>query len=174
MTSKYFLISIIFFSCGTGIKVSKTEFNSISADYHGSFQNDPYKTIGKSYITRQKFPTLTLLNHFRISLNSDSVKLAFNESKHLVLTYQDSGITRSSVFDGKFSNKGYYEIIFHKKKTEIPPLIPIFYSHREIDRLRIALTKNNELVIDRKYVLDGNFLFVGGGASDRTQNFFAH
>jgi hypothetical protein len=156
------------------MKISKKNFKPITAEYSGTFQNNSHHTTGKSYLEKEKFPPRSLLNHFHILLNTDSVHLAFNSNKQLVLIYKDSMTTRTLVFDGKFSNKGYYEIVFHKKKIEIPPIIHVLYSHREIERLRIALTKNNELMIDCKYVLDGNFLFVGGGASDRTQNFFAH
>lgn len=156
------------------MKICKRNFNTITAEYSGSFQNNSCRTIGRSYLAKQKFPPQSLLNHFHILSDTDSVQLQFNSNNQLVLTYKDSGTTKTSVFDGKFLNKGYYEIVFHKKKIEIPPVIHILFSHREIERLRIALTKNNELMIDRKYVLDGNFLFVGGGASDRTQNFYTH
>jgi hypothetical protein len=174
MAAKYFLISLFFLSCGTGVKINRTDLKLINTDYSGSFQNHPYKTVGKSYLTRETFPPETLLSHFHILTNTNQVHLTFNSNKQLVLTYTDSIATRASVFDGKFSKKGYYEIVFHQKKIEIPPVIHLLFSRREIDWLRIALTKNNELILDSKHVRDGNFLLVGGGASDRTQNFFVH
>jgi hypothetical protein len=164
---------MIFCSCGTGLKTGKSGFEPISHDYSGAFNNIPYLTTGKSYLSKEAFPPLTILNHFDTThIRTKTVLVTFNSKIQLVITYKDSLTTGSATFDGKFSKKGYYEIFFSKKKIEIPPIIPIFWSHRDINRLRIALTKSNDLVIDRKRVLDGNFFFIGGGAHDRTQSFF--
>ena len=57
-------------------------------------------------------------------------------------------------FQGKFSKRGFYEIFLRNKKIEIPPFIPIIYSNRDINRIRIGLTVNNDLVIANKWARD--------------------
>jgi hypothetical protein len=172
-----YLISIVLLielcSCGTGLRISASAFKPLSHDYSGVFDNEPYLTKGTSYLSKEKFSSLTLLNHFdSLKGNSKFVLLSFNTKEQLIVTCKDSLKTETSTFNGKFSKKGYYEIFFRKEVIEIPPLIPIFFSRRNINRIRISLTNHNDLVIDRKRVLDGNVFLFGGGSSDRTQNFF--
>jgi hypothetical protein len=138
MTGKYLLITVISLSCGTGIKISKSDLKPISSNSSGTFQNHPYRTLAKSYLEREKLPPQTLLNHFHIFMDADTVHLEFNSNQQLVLSYKDSIATRTLTFNGKFSKKGYYEIIFCKKKIEIPPVIPVLFSRREIDSVDFA------------------------------------
>jgi len=74
--------------------------------------------------------------------------------------------------DGKLSKRGYFQIYLTRYVTRIPPLFPIIYSDVLIDRRRIGITKNNELVIDEYYQSGKNIFILGNSTSDRYQFFF--
>lgn len=155
----------LFCACGTGLKINKSNFKPINNNFSGSFKNFSYKTKGRNYDP-------TLLNLFNIfDIASDTIIFKINSNGQLQLTFKDSLKIKTEIFKGNFSKKGYYEIYFRKIKKEIPPLVPIIYGYRDIDRIRIGLTINNDLVVDNKWATDGNIFILAAGSAGRSQSF---
>ncbi|RAR46822.1 hypothetical protein B0I10_11439 [Flavobacterium lacus] len=155
-------------SCGTGLKISSDKLSGINSNFKGTFQNNPHKKASKKG-TPSDSDILELLNI--LNKKSDSVSVSFISNK-LVIKYDDILGKSAAYFDGKFSEKGYYEIYFSKKNIQIPPLLPIFYSKVDIDRIRISLTQENELIIDSYYSRGGNIFLMAAGGSGRSQFYF--
>ena len=79
---------------------------------------------------------------------------------------------KEKTFHGAFSKKGYLEIFLRNNKKEIPPLLPIIYGKYNINRIRIALTLENDLIIDNSWNEGGNIFILGVGDKGRRQQFF--
>ncbi|HCS21033.1 MAG TPA: hypothetical protein DIW47_10825 [Bacteroidetes bacterium] len=115
----------------------------------------------------------SLLQLFEIGVvNTDSVSLGFNDSNALILSYEVNGQKFENVFNGKFADKGYYEIYFRNKRKEIPPVIHIIYSSNHINRVRLALTKEGDLLVDNMWDDSGNIFIIGAGDSGRRLSYF--
>lgn len=154
-------------SCGTGLRIGRKDYAPINNRFNATICNNPFKTKGRTY------SELTLLDMFDLfRLHSDSISLHFDEKEKLVLIFNDSLLKRTEIFEGRFKKKGYYEIYLRYKKKEIPPFVPIIYGYRDIDRIRIGLTKENNLVVDNKWARDGNIFILAGGGSGRFRCFF--
>lgn len=160
----------LLFSCGTGLKISQSDFEPIDKDFSESFVNQSFKT-SKSMAGSISGPKLLAL--FGIS-NSDAetVTLTFKNNNLLNLVYKDSNLTKTLTFEVRHARKGYLEMVLLNKKVQIPPIVPIIYSHVNTDRTRIGFTTNGDLVIDNKWERSGSFLIFLGGAGGRTQYFF--
>ena len=165
------LTILICTACGTGLRMNKSYCIPIDDKYSGTFPNRSYKANDGNC-------DMTLLQLFNIfDSKTDSVMIEFDKVGQLQITFRDSlsnlnDKTRIETFQGYFSHKGYYEIYLKKEKKEIPPLFPIIYSDYNIDRIRIAFTTENDLIIDNKWKLGGNIFLMAAGDSDRTQYFF--
>ena len=157
------IFSALLASCGTRLEIHKSELQSINANFTGTYNNLPYKSEGKN----QSF--LLLLNQAE---NTQILSLTFTNDKHLSVKYEDTNGPHEQVLKGKFKANKFYEIDLKKKKIEIPPLIPILYSKYDIDRVRIAVLKNGDLVIDKFWKRGGNIFILGGGGNGRNQNYF--
>lgn len=101
--------------------------------------------------------------------NLDSVvKVAINKNNELEIHYKNVlGGHEVEVFKGKFK-KNYFEVYLDKKRIFFPPI----YCKNNINRLRIALTQNNDLVINRHYDRSGMFLLFAAGSSGNKQYVF--
>ncbi|MGP8216057.1 MAG: hypothetical protein ACLQQ4_10870 [Bacteroidia bacterium] len=176
---KPFLIPIAVFllcSCGTGLKINKSEFKAIDRDFSGTFLSQPYKSSGSYSFTSEKMYAQTLPQLFGISHSDESHSFSFkiNTSGQLQVTFADSGGNYTEkLFDGILTKKGYYEIYLRNKNMEFPPFFPVVYNQCDIDRIRIALTKSNDLIVDNLWENDDSILlFFGTGDSGRSQNYF--
>lgn len=163
------LTVLILSSCGTGMTIGKSDFSPIGKNFEATFNNKSLLTKGRNYHSFK----IAILDYFELyKLNADTIHFDFDNNKSLVLTFKDSLGFRTEIFNGKLKKAGYYEIFLKNERKEIPPFIPIIYSKRNISRLRICLTKGNELVIDKKWANDGNILFLAGGGSGRYKSYF--
>ncbi|MFI0430162.1 hypothetical protein [Mariniflexile sp. HMF6888] len=114
-----------------------------------------------------------LLELFGISnCEAEIVTLTFRNNTFLDLIYKDSTITKTLTFQVRHIRRGYLEISSVHKNIQIPPIIPFLYSNLDLNRTRIGLTTNSELIIDHKWEKSGSFLLFMGGAGGRTQYFF--
>ncbi|NOS94325.1 MAG: hypothetical protein HOP30_20620 [Cyclobacteriaceae bacterium] len=143
--------------------IVKKDYAQMDNKFTASFANKSYLVNGKGpdqYISRT-----TILDLFELSKgNTDSIHLHFDANNNLVLTFKDSLGIQTKTMHGKFKRHFYYEVFIRNDKIEIPPLLPIIYGRHDIKRLRILLTKESELLIENKWVRDGNiFLLAGGG-----------
>ena len=122
----------------------------------------------------QGFKDSTFLNFFNIkTTTNDSISIHFTRGKELQVSYVDGGQKREETFKGQFVTKGYYEFYFIKRKLDIPPFVPFVRSKHEINRIRLALNLEGELVVDVMWDYTTSILlFLGAGDSRRQQSFF--
>ena len=171
MKKTYLIVSTcLFLSCGTGLKISQKDSEPIVKGFSKSFSNQSFKT-SKSITNLINGPEL--LSFFGIlNSNAEIVTLTFKNNDSLDLTYKDSTTTKTLTYQVRYARKGYLEILAVRKNIQIPPVIPFLYSNVDLNRTRIGLTTNNELIIDHKWEKSGSFLLFMGGAGGRTQYFF--
>mgnify|MGYP006199639635 CR=1 FL=1 len=172
MKFKYLIIlSIVFLqiSCGTGMKIPSEQLQGINSEFKGTFLNRSYKNQTKKG-TNSNLEILNLLN--LTGKKSDSVSLSFTSENELIVIYDNALGKTKEYFKGEFSKKGYFEIFLSKKNIQIPPFFSILYSKTDIQRVRINLTKENELIIDSYYDRSGNVFLFAAGSSGRSQYFF--
>ena len=112
----------IFVSCGTGLKVSKSNFKKINTDFSGTFIGSSFKAKTRTAIpglssdisdeSKTTIASLLRLHDVKKSQN-DPITLKLNALKNLEVTYKDSlQVQRTKVFKGKIRKKGYFEY-FH-------------------------------------------------------------
>ncbi len=148
--------------------IHKKDFSPIENTFKASFNNKSYFTKGRNYNHQTR-----ILSAFELfDLNADVIHFHFDTNNKLVLTIKDSLGVKSEAFNGKFKRKGYYEVFIRKYKKEIPPFIPIIYGIRHIKRLRIGLTKENDLVIDYKWEDYGSIFILAGGSGGRYRSHY--
>jgi hypothetical protein len=162
----YISIAALFYSCGTGLRIKRSEIKPIDNTFSGKFINTSYKSKGGNY-----YPTLS--KRFGFSMYKiDTISMKLVNINTLQISFNDSLTTRTITYNGKISQRGYFEIYFRKYKKEIPPFIPFSYSSLDIERVRIGLSVENDLIIDNKWERSGNILILGSGGRGRTQNYF--
>lgn len=156
-------------SCGTGLRISKSNFKPIEDNFSASFGNQSFKT-SKSIAVSTSGPKL--LELFGVSESeAELVSLIFRNDS-LDLVYTDKSVVKTVSFQVKHKRKGYLEILSVNKKIQIPPFLPFLYSNVDFNRTRISFTTNDELVVDNKWEKSGNVLIFMGGGGGRTQYFF--
>jgi hypothetical protein len=162
------LATFFLYSCGTGLSIRKSKVDYFNNQFTGTFDNIAFKVNGRRY------GSPTLLDLFEIyNIRTESIYLRFNDSDELELSYKDNeGVLKKELFKGTFAKKGYYEVFLRNDKKEIPPFFPIIYGKYNVNRLRIALTIQGDLIIDNKWNKSGNILFLGAGDKGRRQSFF--
>ena len=165
-----YFYSILFISC-TGLRINKDQFKPINVNFSGSIINKPIQSNSRN-------KEITLDKIFGINeSNIDKIKINFIDSSHIRIEYIDSSSIYTEknqflILKGKFSKKGYFEFYRNNKKIKIPPLFPIIYSNTDIDRIRIASTINDNLIIDYKYDHGINIFLLAGGTSERSLSHF--
>lgn len=161
------LTILILGSCRSGVGIRKANTNYFDSSFSVMVNNKSFK------IKDQKYKDRTLLNLFKINEEkADTVYMSFNNSKELKITFTDKGQTITKTFAGEFTRRGYFEIYFSNKRIEIPPLLPIIYSNNNIDRIRIALTIEGDLIVDNKWDHSGSIFLLAGGGIGRQQSYF--
>ena len=164
-----FVLTTLLISCGTGMKIPSEKILNIDSEFRGSFSNISHKVTTKNGIEKNS-DILTLLNI--VNNKSDSISVRFSSKNELAVTYNGILGKSTEYFKGKFSKRGYFEIYLKKKNIQIPPLFPIIYSKTDINRLRINLTKENTLIIDKYFSRGGNIFLLAAGGSGRFQYYF--
>lgn len=165
MTRTTIFIATIFllYSCGTGLNVRKSQVKYFDKNFSVTVANNSFKIHGHRY------GNPTLLTLFEIySVNTDSVSIKFIDSLKLQITYTDSGTVKKKIFNGQFAKKGYYEIFLRNESK----VIPIIYARRNINRIRMASTIQDDLIIDNDWNESGHILILGAGDSGRRQSYF--
>ncbi len=169
MTKTILLIAltVLLASCGKGLTIRKSNIADFDNHFSAKVANHSTKVKGQGY------RDLALLDLFEIrNIKTDSVLIKLSDKGVLQITYKDSLETKELLFNGRFVKRRYLEIYIRNKKREIPPLIPIIYSTRDVYRLRLAMTTDGELLVDNQWDQSGNVFILGGGSSGRRQGFF--
>lgn len=168
----FVLIICILGACKPYKRVPKSDILAIENGFSGKFANSGTKTTSKK-------TEYTMLALFEIYPNffTDSVSIELIDTKHLKVSYYNpfsiyENKVETKIFEGKIKNNGCFQIYHRKKNIEIPPLIPIFYSRRDIYRIRIFITTENELLIENKWARDGNIFIMAAGGSGKDLYYF--
>ncbi len=61
---------------------------------------------------------------------------------------------------------------FILKRMEVPPIVPILYSKVHIERYRLGLTIDGDLIVDNFHENSGNILIISAGYQYRYQTFY--
>lgn len=163
------LIISIFYSCGSGLKVNKSKVQILTPFFTARVANSSYKVTPEKKFRKDN---LKLLSIFRdATADIDSLDIYFNSNKELTLEYRYNGQEVVKTFKGQFSKRGYYEFYLDKKRIEIPPMLPILYSKVHVDRYRIGLTIDGDLIVDQLHENSGNIVFLSAGYRYRLQTF---
>ncbi len=154
-------------ACGTGVKVPRSTFRRMPKD--ATFVVEARS--GQMSERTMSLGTIAQLLALDAEMN-DRVLLRTDSSGTLFVELTGSNATEVYAFTGSHARRGYLEIFLANDVKEIPPFLPIIYSRRNIDRLRLALTNGDQLVIDHKWAKDGNIFLLSGGGSGRVQYSF--
>lgn len=162
------LATLFLSACGTGVSVRKSNVKYFDGRLSGTFDNNAFKVNGRRY------GSPTLLDLFEIyQVRTDSVSVVLDRSGELELAYTDNdGECKKSRLKGSFTKKGYYEVFLRNDKKEIPPFFSIIYGRYNVNRIRLALTTEGDLIVDNTWDESANILFLGVGDKGRRQSFF--
>jgi hypothetical protein len=98
----------------------------------------------------------------------DSVQITFTPENELVLGYQVNAQHIQNTYKGKFRRKGYYEYYFFREAKRIP----LIYADVFIERIRLAKTKQGDVMIDSKFVNTYRVFIFSERKKDKKQAFF--
>jgi hypothetical protein len=161
-------VIFLLYSCGTGMKIKKNNFKQINSHFSGTFNlySNSYNT---KYHSNQKIKLLSLFNIDTLNNSKvEKVTIKFDKENDLIISYENFWGTETKFFNGKFKKKGYYEVFLRKERI----IIPLFYTVINVDRLRIGLAKNGDLIIDSYGNHSAMIFLMAGGRKGRTQFYF--
>jgi len=145
----------------------KSQVKYFDNHFSATICNHAFKVHGRRYGSPSMLGLLEIQDEI-----TDSVLMRFNDNSELELTYKDNDTLKTKVFKGQFAEKGYYEIFLRYKKNEIPHGFPIIYGNNNINRIRMALTIESDLVVDNMWDEAANIFIIGVGDKGRRQSFF--
>lgn len=160
---KKLAIIIVFslFSCKSYKEIKDKELVVLSSESLGEFHS----------ISNQKKKTdyqVSIQELFGIRNLDEIVKIIISKNDEIEIHYKNVlGGNEVVTFKGKFK-KNYFEVFLNKKRIFFPPI----YCKTNINRLRIGLTQNKELVINQHYDYSGMFMLFAAGNSDNKQYVF--
>ena len=161
------ILSMVMHGCGSGMKVSKADLKPLAAGFTGTFQVDPVPSKHRQKQDRN------LLWIFEVpNMTGDTVNLSVDQQGKVTLHFMDGASRGIEQCNGRFSKHGYVEVFTRKEIKEVPPLVPIIRGSRQVNRIRMALSKDGSLVIDSKWENTANIFLMAGGGSGRAQYFF--
>ena len=168
---KTFIIVLIYFvlcSCKTNIKVIKSNKEHF-CQFYGTFDNNAFKVVRGN-----RYGSPSLLELFEIyHIKTDSVTIECDSMGELKLIFVDKekNITEKTI-KGSYSNKGYLEIFLRYESKKFPPFIPIIYGKYNINKIRLSLTENGDLIVDNKWIEGGHIFIFGVGDSGNRKSYF--
>lgn len=155
------IIVFCLFSCKSYKEIKDKElvvFSSKSLGEFHSLSNPKEKTDYQ----------ISIQELFNIKNLDEIVKVIITKNDEIEIHYKNVlGGNEVAAFKGEFK-KHYFEVYLDKKRIFFPPI----YCKSNINRLRIGLTQNQELVINQHYDYSGMFLFFAAGNSDNKQYVF--
>lgn len=160
---KKVVLIIVFslFSCKSYKEIKEKEFVVLSAKSLGEFHSLSNKKKQTEYQT-------SIQELFDIRNLDTIVKIIITKNDEIEIHYKNVlGGNEITAFKGKFK-KNYFEVYLDKKRIFFPPI----YCKTNINRLRIGLTQNKDLVINRHYDYSGMVLLFAAGNSDNKQYVF--
>ncbi|SEP78674.1 hypothetical protein SAMN05444005_102269 [Flavobacterium urocaniciphilum] len=149
------------FSCKSYKEIKDKELVPISSKNLGEFHS-------VSNIKKKTEYKVSIQELFGINNLDSLVKVKINKNDEIEIHYKNVlGGNEITTYKGKFK-KNYFEVFLDKKRIILPP----FYCKNRVNRLRIGLSQNKELVINRHYDYSGMFMLFAAGNSDSKQYVF--
>jgi hypothetical protein len=171
-----FLLSSSIYSCSSNKKIFKEPLQN-NGQLHGTFNNRlagydslNYKRINANVNLNEV--TLQSLFGIRSLFVSDTIYFKLIDKQQLEIKYRDSAMDKTMIVNRKLSRKGYFQYFVKRKVIQVPPVISFIYGSRLIDRLRIGINLSGNLVVENKYVSEGNILIFGNGAAYKQLYYF--
>lgn len=167
---KYLIIALTFltFSCAAS-RVAKTEFKPMQVGFKSTFLNIPEYGRKRTSDSLQYLENGSILINFnKYDVKAKQVTIEIVSKTECKITYNN----KSEIFKGKLHKKGFFEIFHFKKRLEIPPVFSILYSKVHVDRIRLYLRPNNDLIIQEKYESGGNVFILAGGTSSLLKYYY--
>ena len=168
-------------SCSIKIGIPGKHVTYIDSTFHGEFSN--YSHITKGFEGKPNFMDIFSIFHIRADntmtdseVTGTNVRISFPNSKHLLLTYIDSGIVRHKLLDGEFKKLGYFETYIDNinRRHGFPSAnFPIITRGRNYNQIRIALSEGGYLVLDNQWEQSVSlFMVIGQGNDGRRVSLF--
>lgn len=155
------IILVSLFSCKSYKEIKDKELIVLSPKSLGEFHSLSNKKKKTDY-------QVSIQELFDIRNLDTVVKIIISKNDEIEIHYKNVlGGNEIAAFKGKFK-KQYFEVYLDKKRLFFPPV----YCKTNINRLRIGLTQNKELVINRHYDYSGMVLLFAAGSSDNKQYVF--
>ncbi|MEO5775615.1 MAG: hypothetical protein ABIQ27_01840 [Flavobacterium sp.] len=160
MKNPIILISLCFLlmSCASEKKIKNRDLMKIDSSLDRTFSNKDFTKQNK-----------TLTSLFEMNrLTDKEINLSFDKEGDLKISYKDAlGGDRFRCFNGKFK-RNFFEVYLEKKRIPFPPI----YWITQVNRLRISLDKENNLIIDSYFNHSGMILMMAAGSSNKEQFIF--
>ncbi len=159
---KLVLIGVLsLFSCQSYKEIKDKELVAFPKELSAEFQSLSNKK-------KKKEDQVYIQELFDIRNLDTVVKISITKKDEIEMYYKNVlGGMDVAAFKGKFK-KNYFEVYLTKKRIFFPPI----YCKTNINRLRIGLSNNQELVINRHYDYSGMVLLFAAGNSDHKQYVF--
>lgn len=155
------IIVFALFSCKSYKEIKDKELVALTSKKLGQFQS----------ISNQKEKTdyrVSIQELFEIKNLDSVVKVVINKNEEIEIHYKNVlGGNEITAFKGKFK-KNFFEVYLDKKRIFFPPI----YCKSNINRLRIGMSEQNDLVINQHYDRSGMFMLFAAGSSDSKQYIF--
>ncbi|WP_116872641.1 WG repeat-containing protein [Terrimonas sp.] len=159
--------AFLFTSCGT-YRFSKTRKFSKLNNGKEVLTN---QYAGYSGTNKNTYYAVNILNLFNLKGECNSFNLSFEDVDKAKISYWQYNDTltqwKEQTFKGKWKKK-YFEIYFNKHQL----FVPLFFSNIDIDRIRIGVNKEQELIITHFEERGGNILFLAGGYAEENPYIF--
>lgn len=160
------LCSTLLISCYSELYIAKPNRAVLSKGFKAKLNSKPeFVRSNRQQVNNSVFELFGLYG-----LNSDSVKIEIPDSNHLMLSYTSSLITDTITFEGNFKKNGAFQIQFAKQNI----MIPIIYSRTNINKVRIGLTKDRKIWINKYFDNTGNIFLIAGGNIYNETFFFSY
>lgn len=157
------LCSLLSVSCRSYMTLKNKDFIKIDENFNGN-----YKSASVFIDSIKTKRNTNIQSLFGLKNNDSDLFFKINSKSELEIEYKNIlGGTEKRFFKGKFRRK-YFEIYLEKKRIPFAPI----YSITSINRLRVAIDNQNNLVINHYENHSGMILLMAGGSSIKEQFIF--
>lgn len=169
---KYIIYTLLLFavcSCKARfLGVRKKSLISIDKQFKAGINNNSHLDFGLD-----KASSALAYFNFR-DIKADSIYINFDEKERLGIRFRDSIGLKTYVYEGRFTKQGYYEVYLKRYQKAIPPVIPFLFCFFDIDKLTITMTKNQQLVMNRKWSRGWRVLIIGDDQGGECSSFYTY
>ncbi|GGG26677.1 hypothetical protein GCM10011344_29300 [Dokdonia pacifica] len=173
----YKCIGILFLCCFLGscsAAFHKDNIQEFETGFQISVLNNSYEIKNDTILNTGKYKLLDLFNLYDKKV--DTVNLQFTTNGELILSFIEDiqGLKRKQtiIYEGKFKSKEKYKITLVKERVQVPPLVPIIYGTNHIEKIKIKLMENGDLIVKEYFRKEGNIFLITAGPSHKSKSFY--